>query len=59
MASKSSKAGRNRPGCKAYLLSHRREHNKIKRLKKHLLREPNDKIAAKAIDMANVAIRGY
>lgn len=56
---KNRKIGRNAISCKVYRLSHRREHNKIKRLRKHLSRFPNDKVAEKAVDLCRIAIRGY
>lgn len=56
---KQRKFGRNAAYCLRYRNSHRREHNKIKRLRKHLSRFPNDKVAAKAIEVCLVVIRGY
>ena len=56
---KSSKAGRNSAGCKAYKGSNRREHNKVRRLKKHLKRFPDDIIASEAVDLCMIKIRGY
>jgi len=56
---KQRKFGRNKLGCSAYAGSHRREHNKIRRLKRHLKVFPDDKVAAKAVDIAWIAIRGY
>lgn len=56
---KQRKVGRNARYCLKYALSRRREHNKIRRLKKHLVKFPNDKCAITAVDLANTAIRGY
>jgi len=56
---KRRKFGRNANFCQAYRLSRRREHNKVKRLKKHLIRFPNDTVAVKAIEFCKAAIRGY
>jgi hypothetical protein len=56
---KSSKAGRNSPFCKAYKASNRREHNKVRKLKKHLKVHVEDIIASEAVDRCMVKIRGY
>jgi hypothetical protein len=56
---KQRKWDRNRNYCKAYRLSCRREHNKIRRIKKHLVRFPADQVARVAIDRAISIIRGY
>lgn len=42
---KSNKSGRNAVFCKFYALTHRREKNKLVRVKKHLVRHPNDRCA--------------
>lgn len=55
---KQRKYGRNAAYCLFYRNSHRREHNKIKRLRKHLSRFPNDKVAAKAIEVCKAIITG-
>ncbi len=47
---KQRKHGRNKVFCNAYKLTHRRERNKIVRLKKHLIRFPADLVAKKAHD---------
>lgn len=56
---KSRKWGRNAMSCLAYRNSHRREHNKLKRLKKRLAKFPEDKAALAAVERCMVAIRGY
>lgn len=56
---KQRKHGRNALSCKQYTITHRREHNKIRRLKKHLIRFPDDAGANKAIERCMVTIRGY
>lgn len=53
------KYGRNAAFCKAYKLTNRREKNKIKNLKKHLINFPDDTSAMVAIDKCNILIRGY
>lgn len=55
---KGRKIGRNAAWCKRYALSHRREHNKIRRLKKRLTKFPNDKSAIAAMDLCRSLIRG-
>lgn len=40
---------RGNANCKVYAVSHRRERNKLVRLKKHLVRLPDDKCAAEAV----------
>lgn len=56
---KQRKWGRSKPYCLAYQNSHRREHNKIRDLKKHLKRFPDDVCAAAAIETCLKVIRGY
>ena len=56
---KSKKHDRNRAECKAYSNSNRREKNKLAKLKKHLLRFPDDEAAKKAVEVCIKAIRGY
>ena len=56
---KQRKVGRNANYCTFYKLSHRREHNKVKRLKRHLVKCPNDKCAEAAIERCVALIRGY
>lgn len=53
------KWGRNKLSCTAYRNSHRREHNKIRRLKKHLVRFPHDAIAKAAVENCLKVIRGF
>lgn len=55
---KNRKHGRNLAFCKAYALSRRREHNKVRRLRRHLLKFPGDNVAAAAIDRCKATIRG-
>lgn len=55
---KNRKMGRNAIACRAYALSHRAEHNQLRRLKKHLVRFPGDLCAATAVDRCKAAIRG-
>lgn len=56
---KSRKAGRNTNWCKAYRLSRRREHNKVRRLRPHVSRHPADLVAKAAVDACMKVIRGY
>lgn len=56
---KQRKYGRNAIFCLNYKNSNRRERNKIIKLKKHLLRFPDDKIAAAAVEGCKVAVRGH
>ena len=56
---KSRKAGRNKLSCQAYQNSNRREHNKVRRLKKHLVRFPDDAIAKAAVENCLKVIRGF
>lgn len=56
---KHRKIGRNALYCLRYAAAHRREHNKVRRLKRHLKRFPADKIAEAAAQACMVAIRGY
>lgn len=56
---KNRKVGRNANACKVYVLSKRREHNKVIRLKKRLSRHPNDKVAQAALVRFKAAISGY
>ena len=59
MTKKQRKWGRNATFCLYYKNSNRREKNKVKKLKKHLLRFPSDLCALKAVDVANKIIRGF
>jgi hypothetical protein len=58
MASKankqSKKAGRNLTFCKYYALVHRREKNKIKKIKKHLRKFEGDKVAWNTLKVLQV-----
>lgn len=56
---KQRKYGRNALYCATYERENRREKNKVRRLKKHLVYFPADLVAVKAIDLAMIAIRGY
>lgn len=47
---KHRKHSRNKIWCNVYRLSHRREVNKLRILKKHFNRHPGDVVAGKAID---------
>jgi hypothetical protein len=55
---KNRKHGRNVGFCKAYRLSNRREHNKVKRLTRLLSTHPNDACIKAAIERCKVLIRG-
>jgi hypothetical protein len=48
MADKSAKAGRKSNVCQAYKLSNRREKNKARKLRRHVLANPNDPCALAA-----------
>lgn len=52
---KNRKHGRNTGSCLYYKNSKRREHNKVKRIKKHLARFPNDTCAKTAMEAAKAA----
>lgn len=58
-SNKHRKVGRNAIACRSYASSHRREHNKVRRLKKRLITHPDDKVAVAAIERAMVVIRGF
>lgn len=55
---KQRKHGRNADFCKRYRLSNRRERSKVARLKKRVLRFPQDLVAVAAIDRLTAIIRG-
>lgn len=55
---KNRKHGRNKIGCKAYLSSARREHNKVRRLRRHLKKFPTDQSAIEAVARCKAIIRG-
>lgn len=55
-SNKMRKVGRNKDTCKAYASSKRREKNKLKTLKKHVIRHPNDNSALAAIE--NLKLQG-
>lgn len=48
---KNRKVGRNSDYCKYYASTHRRERNKLEKLKKHLQKFPNDKGALAAVEL--------
>lgn len=54
---KNRKFGRNKLGCKAYLSAARREHNKVRRLRRHLKKFPQDSVAAAAVDRCKTPIQ--
>lgn len=56
---KADKRGRSKNACKAYRLSQRREHNKVKRLVKHLRRFPADKVAVAAVERYRFVIKHH
>lgn len=56
---KNRKHGRNKTFCLYYRNTNRREHNKLRRLAKHLTRFPADACAHRAVEVAKAAIRGY
>jgi hypothetical protein len=56
---KNRKVGRNADYCKSYKLSRRREHNKARRLRPHIVRHPLDLVAKAAVDRCVATIRGY
>lgn len=56
---KMRKVGRNAAYCLRYKNSNRREQNKARRLRKHLVRFPNDACAVKAVENCLRVIRGY
>jgi hypothetical protein len=53
---KQRKWGRNKIYCSYYALTHKREKNKIKRLKKHLVRFPQDQCAIKAMEHCELLV---
>ena len=55
---KQRKHGRSKDYCKVYALTHRRERNKIARLRKHLVRFPDDTCARAAVDRAKSTVGG-
>lgn len=52
---KNRKHGRNSGPCLHYKNSKRREHNKVKRIKKHLVRFPGDACAKTAMEKAKAS----
>lgn len=50
---------RNKLFCDTYRRTSRREHNKLIKLRKHLNRFPNDKVAQNAVKICLVAVRGH
>lgn len=59
MAKNNRKHGRNASACKSYAVSHRREHNKLRRLNKRLETHPNDESAKKAAEACRLVIYGH
>jgi hypothetical protein len=55
---KQRKFGRNAKYCLYYKVTHVREKNKMKRLKKHLIKFPNDKCALEAINRCKMIVTG-
>ncbi|HYT42967.1 MAG TPA: hypothetical protein VEP90_11535 [Methylomirabilota bacterium] len=53
---KQRKVGRNAEYCKFYAVTKRREKNKLRRVKKHVARFPDDKVALKCIDILKAII---
>ena len=47
---KQRKYDRNRKWCQSYRNRNQREKNKVKKVRRHLARFPNDKVAAKVIE---------
>jgi hypothetical protein len=56
---KGRKVGRAAKECQRYRLSNRREHNKLRRLNKHIMKHPEDECAMHAIEVATKVIRGF
>jgi hypothetical protein len=55
---KNRKVGRNAKWCERYRLSRRREHNKLRRLAKHLERHPGDNVGMNAAKRCRDLIKG-
>ena len=55
---KQRKVGRNAAACLQYKNSHRREHNKARRLARHLKRFPGDAVAVATVAVCKAAARG-
>lgn len=53
------KYGRNKLCCDTYRREGRRERNKLIKLKKHLVRFPDDRCATDAYNKTKVAVRGH
>lgn len=47
---KTRKYDRNRKWCQSYRNRNQREKNKVKKLRRHLVRFPGDKVAAKVVE---------
>ena len=47
---KTRKYDRNRKWCQSYRNRNQREKNKVKKLRRHLARYPDDKVAAKVLE---------
>lgn len=55
---KNRKHGRNKNSCLFYRNSNREAHNRVRRLKKHLIRFPDDECAKVALATAKIACKG-
>lgn len=56
---KSKKAGRSVIACQSYKNSNRRERNKIKRIQKHLKKQPSDVKAEEHIGRLKKLVKGF
>ena len=52
---KGRKVGRNEARCKRYRVQNRREKNKLRRMRKHVLRNPEDTAAKEALETYGLA----
>lgn len=55
---KGRKINRNRVWCAVYKASGRRERNKVKRVRKHLVRHPNDLVAKRCVENGGRRVGG-
>lgn len=55
---KQRKVGRNAEYCARYVLTKRREHNKIVKVRRHLVKFPDDMVAVAAISACKDRISG-
>ena len=53
---KNRKIGRNIDSCRHYAASHRAEHNKLRRVKKHLKKFADDLVAIATVDRLKLAL---